>query len=165
MEEGRAHEESGLAPARSAPAPTRHGRRLARPVFLAAVALASFSFVAIVSGGEISSGLQQMRDVIGAKERVPIISARRRLSEVGWFASKRARSERRAREDAQFAALRSISDVAHEATRAGAEPIENHDRRTLIKGDHIIGVKQRFPVAWAAPKRSWLTEPAPTASS
>ena len=33
------------------------------------------------------------------------------------------------------------------------------------KGDHIIGVKQRFPVAWAAPKRSWLTEPAPTASS
>ena len=84
-----------------------------------------------------------------------------------WFASLRAasRSERRAREDAQFAALRSISDVAHEATRAGAEPIENHDRRTLIKGDHIIGVKQRFPVAWAAPKRSWLTGPAPTASS
>ena len=53
----------------------------------------------------------------------------------------------------------------YEATRAGAEPIENHDRRTLIKGDHIIGVKQRFPVAWAAPKRSWLTGPAPTASS
>ena len=69
MEEGRAHEE--VAPA----AP--RGRRLARPVFLAAVALALFSFVAIVSGGEISSGLQQMRDVIGARERVPI--ARRRL--------------------------------------------------------------------------------------
>ena len=49
--------------------------------------------------------------------------------------------------------------------QAGAEPIENHDRRTLIKGDHIIGVKTRFPVAWAAPKRSWLTEPAPAASS
>ena len=49
--------------------------------------------------------------------------------------------------------------------QAGAEPIENHDRRTLIKGDHIIGVKQRFPVAWAAPKRSWLTEPTPAASS
>ena len=61
--------------------------------------------------------------------------------------------------------VRSISDVAHEATRAGAEPIANHDRRTLIKGDHIIGVKTRFPVAWAAPKRSWLTEPAPAASS
>ena len=156
MEEGRAHEE--VAPA----AP--RGRRLARPVFLAAVALALFSFVAIVSGGEISSGLQQMRDVIGARERVPI--ARRRLrgaeAPLGWFAS---RSERRAREDREFAALRSISDVAHEATRAGAEPIENHDRRTLIKGDHIIGVKTRFPVAWAAPKRSWLTEPAPTASS
>ena len=168
MEEGRAHEESGLAPARSAPAPTRHGRRLARPVFLAAVALALFSFVAIVSGGEISSGLQQMRDVIGARERVPI--ARRRLRGAAapvWFASLRAasRSERRAREDMEFAAVRSISDVAHEATRAGAEPIANHDRRTLIKGDHIIGVKQRFPVAWAAPKRSWLTEPAPTASS
>ena len=55
--------------------------------------------------------------------------------------------------------------MAHEATRAGAEPIENHDRRTLIKGDHIIGVKTRFPVAWAAPKRSWLTEPTPAASS
>ena len=119
MEEGRAHEESGLAPARSAPAPTRHGRRLARPVFLAAVALALFSFVAIVSGGEISSGLQQMRDIIGAKERVPI--ARRRLrgeGSIGWFAS---RAERRAREDREFAALRSISDVAHEATRAGAD--------------------------------------------
>ena len=160
MEEGRAHEESGLAPARSAPAPTRHGRRLARPVFLAAVALALFSFVAIVSGGEISSGLQQMRDVIGAKARGPT-PARRRLSAVGWFAS---RSERRASEDRAFAELRSISDVAHEATRAGAEPIANHDRRTLIKGDHIIGVKQRFP-AWAAPKRSWLTEPTPAASS
>ena len=131
---------------------------------LAAVALALFSFVAIVSGGEISSGLQQMRDVIGAKERVPILEARRRLSEGGWFASARAR-ERRAREDRAFAELRSISDVAHEATRAGAEPIENHDRRTLIKGDHIIGVKTRFPVAWAAPKRSWLTEPTPAASS
>ena len=165
MEEGRAHEESGLAPARSAPAPTRHGRRLARPVFLAAVALALFSFVAIVSGGEISSGLQQMRDVIGARERVPI--ARRRLrgaaAPVGWF-SRESRSARRAREDREFAAVRSISDVAHEATRAGAEPIENHDRRTLIKGDHIIGVKTRFPVAWAAPKRSWLTEPMPAAS-
>ena len=157
MEEGRAHEEVALAPA-------SHGRRLARPVFLAAVALALFSFVAIVSGGEISSGLQQMRDVIGARERVPI--ARRRLrgaeAPLGWFESVKAR---RAREDRQFAALRAISDVAHEATRAGAEPIENHDRRTLIKGDHIIGVKQRFPVAWAAPKRSWLTGPAPTASS
>ena len=157
MEEGRAHEEVTLAPA-------PRGRRLARPVFLAAVALALFSFVAIVSGGEISSGLQQMRDVIGAKERVPIISARRRLSEAGWFAS-RSRSERRAREDRAFEELRAISDVAHEATRAGAEPIENHDRRTLIKGDHIIGVKTRFPVAWAAPKRSWLTEPTPAASS
>ena len=49
--------------------------------------------------------------------------------------------------------------------QAGAEPIENHNRRTLIKGDHIIGVKQRFPVAWAAPKRSWLTEPMNLASS
>ena len=112
MEEGRAHEESDVA---LAPAP--RGRRLARPVFLAAVALALFSFVAIVSGGEISSGLQQMRDVIGAKERVPILAARRRLSEGGWFAS---RSERRAREDREFAALRSISDVAHEATRVGS---------------------------------------------
>ena len=98
MEEGRAHEEV-------APAPAPRGRRLARPVFLAAVALALFSFVAIVSGGEISSGLQQMRDVIGAKERVPI--ARRRLRDAAapvWFASLRAasRSERRAREDAQF---------------------------------------------------------------
>ena len=97
MEEGRAHEEV-------APAPAPRGRRLARPVFLAAVALALFSFVAIVSGGEISSGLQQMRDVIGAKERVPI--ARRRLRDAAapvWFASLRAasRSERRAREDAQ----------------------------------------------------------------
>ena len=166
MEEGRAHEESGSAPARSAPAPTRHGRRLARPVFLAAVALALFSFVAIVSGGEISSGLQQMRDIIGAKERVPIISARRRLRGTDeWFASARARSERRAREDREFEALRAISDVAHEATRAGAEPIANHDRRTLIKGDHIIGVKTRFPVAWAAPKRSWLTEPMKPAAS
>ena len=158
MEEGRAHEESAVA---LAPAP--QGRRLApglaRPVFLAAVALALFSFVAIVSGGEISSGLQQMRDIIGAKERVPILETRRRLSEVGWFASKRARSERRAREDREFEAMRAISDVAHEATRAGADPIENHDRRTLIKGDHIIGLKTRFPVAWAAPKRSWLTEP------
>ena len=155
MEEGRAHEVT--------PVPLPRGRRLARPVFLAAVALALFSFVAIVSGGEISSGLQQMRDVIGARERVPI--ARRRLrgeGSIGWFAS---RAERRAREDREFASVRAISDVAHEATRAGAEPIENHDRRTLIKGDHIIGVKQRFPVAWAAPKRSWLTEPAPTASS
>ena len=161
MEEGRAHEEAALAPA-------PRGRRLARPVFLAAVALALFSFAAIVSGAEISSGLQQMRDVIGARERVPI--ARRRLrgaaTEV-WFASlRRARSERRTRaEDRAFAELRSISDVAHEATRAGAEPIANHDRRTLIKGDHIIGVKTRFPVAWAAPKRSWLTEPTPAASS
>ncbi len=160
MEEGRAHEEM-------APAPASHGRRLARPVFLAAVALALFSFVAIVSGGEISSGLQQMRDVIGARERVPI--ARRRLrgaaAPVGWF-SRESRSARRAREDREFAAVRSISDVAHEATRAGAEPIANHDRRTLIKGDHIIGVKTRFPVAWAAPKRSWLTEPmTPAAAS
>ena len=160
MEEGRAHEEV-------APAEAPRGRRLARPVFLAAVALALFSFVAIVSGGEISSGLQQMRDIIGAKERVPI--ARRRLrgaaAPVGWF-SRESRSARRAREDREFAAVRSISDVAHEATRAGAEPIANHDRRTLIKGDHIIGVKTRFPVAWAAPKRSWLTEPmTPAAAS
>ena len=81
---------------------------------------------------------------------------------IGWFAS---RAERRAREDREFAALRSISEVAHEATRAGAEPIANHDRRTLIKGDHIIGVKTRFPVSWAAPKRSWLTEPINAASS
>ena len=65
----------------------------------------------------------------------------------------------------RLAALRAISDVAHEATRAGAEPIANHDRRTLIKGDHIIGVKQRFPVPGRHP-RSWLTEPmAPAASS
>ena len=49
--------------------------------------------------------------------------------------------------------------------QTGAEPIANHDRRTLIKGDHIIGVKQRFPVAWAAPKRSWLTEPMKPAAS
>ena len=161
MEEGRAHEEV-------APAPASHGRRLARPVFLAAVALALLSFAAIVSGAEISSALEQTRDMIGAKARVPT-PARRRLRGTEapvWFASLRAasRSERRAREDREFAALRSISDVAHEATRAGAEPIENHDRRTLIKGDHIIGVKQRFPVAWAAPKRSWLTEPMNAAS-
>ena len=164
MEEGRAHEESGLAPA-----PASHGRRLARPVFLAAVALALLSFAAIVSGAEISSALEQTRDMIGAKARVPT-PARRRLRGAApevWFASLRAgaRSERRAREDREFAALRSISDVAHAATRAGAEPIENHDRRTLIKGDHIIGVKQRFPVAWAAPKRSWLTEPMKSAAS
>ena len=44
MEEGRAHEESDVA---LAPAP--RGRRLARPVFLAAVALALLSFAAIVS--------------------------------------------------------------------------------------------------------------------
>ena len=105
-------------------APASHGRRrLARPVFLAAVALALYSFVAIVSGGEISSGLQQMRDVIGARERVPI--ARRRLRGAAapvWFASLSAasRSERRAREDREFAAVRSISDVAHEATRVGS---------------------------------------------
>ena len=42
MEEGRAHEEV-------APAPASHGRRLARPVFLATVALALLSFAAIVS--------------------------------------------------------------------------------------------------------------------
>jgi len=117
MEEGRAHEE--VAPA----AP--RGRRLARPVFLAAVALALFSFVAIVSGGEISSGLQQMRDVIGARERVPI--ARRRLrgaeAPLGWFESVKAR---RAREDRQFAALRAISDVAHEATRVGSRVHERN---------------------------------------
>ena len=164
MEEGRAHEERDVALA-----PASHGRRLARPVFLAAVALALLSFAAIVSGAEISSALEQTRDMIGAKARVPT-PARRRLRGAAapvWFASLSAasRSERRAREDREFASLRSISDVAHEATRAGTDPIENHDRRTLIKGDHIIGVKQRFPVAWAAPKRSWLTEPAPTASS
>ena len=165
MEEGRAHEEV-------APAPASHGRRLARPVFLAAVALALLSFAAIVSGAEISSALEQTRDMISAKARVPT-PARRRLRGAApeiWFASlRRARSdssERRARaEDRAFAELRSISDVAHEATRAGAEPIENHDRRTLIKGDHIIGVKTRFPVAWAAPKRSWLTEPMKPAAS
>ena len=55
MEEGRAHEE--VAPA----AP--RGRRLARPVFLAAVALALLSFAAIVSGAEISSALEQTRDM------------------------------------------------------------------------------------------------------
>ena len=165
MEEGRAHEEVAAAPA-------PHGRRLARPVFLAAVALALLSFAAIVSGAEISSALEQTRDMIGAKARVPT-PARRRLRGAApevWFASLRqARSERRAAraraEDRAFAELRSISDVAHEATRAGAEPITNHDRRTLIKGDHIIGVKQRFPVAWAAPKRSWLTEPMKSAAS
>ena len=48
MEEGRAHEEAALAPA-------PRGRRLARPVFLAAVALALFSFAAIVSGASLSS--------------------------------------------------------------------------------------------------------------
>ena len=125
MEEGRAHEESGVA---LAPAPQErrlaHGRRLARPVFLAAVALALFSFAAIVSGAEISSALEQTRDMIGAKARVPT-PARRRLRGTEapvWFASLRAasRSERRAREDREFAALRSISDVAHEATRVGS---------------------------------------------
>jgi hypothetical protein len=155
MEEGRAHEEVALA---AAP----WGRRLARPVFYAAVALALLAFAVIVSGPEVSSALRRARLDREAKERVPILEARRRLSEGGWFAS---RSERRVREDAEFATLRALSDVAHEATRAGAEPIENHDRRTLIKGDHIIGVKTRFPVAWAAPKRSWLTEPTPAASS
>ena len=150
MEEGRAEEE--------APAPAPRGRRLARPVFYAAVALALLAFAVIVSGPEVSSALRRARLDREAKERVPIIEARRRLSEGGWFSSVRAR-ERRASEDRAFAELRSISDVAHEATRAGAEPIANHDRRTLIKGDHIIGVKTRFPVAWAAPKRSWLTEP------
>ena len=117
MEEGRAHEEV-------APAPASHGRRLARPVFLAAVALALLSFAAIVSGAEISSALEQTRDMIGAKARVPT-PARRRLRGAApevWFASLRAgaRSERRAREDREFAALRSISDVAHEATRVGS---------------------------------------------
>ena len=157
MEEGRAHEEVTLAPA-------PRGQRLARPVFLAAVVLALLSFAVIVSGPEVSSALRRARLDREAKERVPILEARRRLSGVGWFST---RSElRRAREDRAFAELRSISDVAHEATRAGAEPIANHDRRTLIKGDHIIGVKTRFPVAWAAPKRSWLTEPMnPAASS
>ena len=162
MEEGRAHEEV-------APTPAPRGRRLARPVFLAAVALALLSFAAIVSGAEISSALEQTRDMIGAKARVPT-PARRRLRSAAtevWFASlRRARSERRARaEDRAFAELRSISDVAHEATRAGAEPIENHDRRTLIRGDHIVGVRTRFPVAWEAPKRPWLTEPTPAASN
>ena len=157
MEEGRAHEEVALAPA-------HRSRRLARPVFLAAVALALLSFAAIVSGTEISLALEQTRDMIGAKARVPP-PARRRLrgaeAPLGWFASRsETQSElRRAREDRAFAELRSISDVAHEATRAGADPIENHDRRTLIKNDHIVGVKTRFPVAWAAPKRSWLTNP------
>ena len=56
MEEGRAHEEV-------APAPAPQGRRLARPVFLAAVALALLSFAAIVSGAEISSALEQTRDM------------------------------------------------------------------------------------------------------
>jgi len=116
MEEGRAHEE--VAPA----AP--RGRRLARPVFLAAVALALLSFAAIVSGAEISSALEQTRGMIGAKARVPTPTRRRlRGTEAPvWFASLRAasRSERRAREDREFAALRSISDVAHEATRVGS---------------------------------------------
>ena len=52
--------------------------------------------------------------------------------------------------------------------RAVKPPTKNSShqhRRTLIKGDHIIGVKQRFPVAWAAPKRSWLTEPMKPAAS
>ena len=155
MEEGRAHEEVALAPA---------PRRLARPVFLAAVALALLAFAVTVSGPEVSSALRRARLDREAKERVPILEARRRLSGVGWFASE-SRSARRAREDRDFAAVKAISDVAHEATRAGAEPIENHDRRTLIKGDHIIGVKTRFPVAWAAPKRSWLTEPMKPAAS
>ena len=56
MEEGRAHEEV-------APAEAPRGRRLARPVFLAAVALALLSFAAIVSGAEISSALEQTRDM------------------------------------------------------------------------------------------------------
>ena len=54
--------------------------------------------------------------------------------------------------------------VRLDGVRAGADPIESHDRRTLIKGDHIIALKTRFPVAWEAPKRSWLTEPTPAAS-
>ena len=109
----------------------------------------------MLSGAEISSALEQTRDMIGAKARVPT-PARYRLRGAApevWFASLRAgaRSERRAREDREFAALRSISDVAHEATRAGAEPIANHDRRTLIRGDHIIDVKTRFPSARGSP--------------
>ena len=131
MEEGRAHEESDVA---LAPAP--RGRRLARPVFLAAVALALFSFAAIVSGAEISLALEQTRDMIGAKARVPT-PARRRLRGAApevWFASLRAgaRSERRAREDREFEALRAISDVAHEATRVGSrvkEPDQLTSRR------------------------------------
>ena len=66
MEEGRAHEERDVALA-----PASHGRRLARPVFLAAVALALLSFAALVSGAEISSALEKTRDMIGAKARVP----------------------------------------------------------------------------------------------
>ena len=137
MEEGRAHEESvALAPApheRAAERRLAHGRRLARPVFLAAVALALLSFAAIVSGAEISSALEQTRDMIGAKARVPT-PARRRLRGAApevWFASLRAgaRSERRAREDREFAALRSISDVAHEATRVGSR-VKETDKLT-----------------------------------
>ena len=129
MEEGRAHEESDVA---LAPAP--RGRRLARPVFLAAVALALLSFAAIVSCAEISSALEQTRDMIGAKARVPT-PARRRLRGAApevWFASLRgaARSERRAREDREFAALRSISDVAHEATRVGSRVKEPDHKLT-----------------------------------
>ena len=126
MEECRAHEEV-------APAPAPRGRRLARPVFYAAVALALLSFAAIVSGAEISSALEQTRDMIGAKARVPT-PARRRLRGTEapvWFASLRAasRSERRAREDREFAALRSISDVAHEATRVGSR-VKETDKLT-----------------------------------
>ena len=53
MEEGRAEEEA------LAPAP--RGRRLARPVFYAAVALALLAFAVIVSGPEVSSALRRAR--------------------------------------------------------------------------------------------------------
>ena len=72
MEEGRAHEEVALA---AAP----RGRRLARPVFLAAVALALLAFAVIVSGPEVSSALRRARLDREAKERVPLLEARRRL--------------------------------------------------------------------------------------
>ena len=85
MEEGRAHEEVALAPA-------PRGRRLARPVFLAAVALALLSFAAIVSGAEISSALlEQTRDMIGAKARVPTPARRRPRSAPVWLPRLRAR--------------------------------------------------------------------------
>ena len=125
MEEGRAHEEVALAPA-------SHGRRLARPVFLAAVALALLSFAAIVSGTEISHALEQTRDMIGAKARVPT-PARRRLrgaeAPLGWFAS---RSELRRGAGGERASARAPSRRScPESARARARsPCRSRSPRT-----------------------------------